>query len=42
METRDEDLGCPPDMPPVEVQTEGEGTLECVAEEGHEEYPFWP
>lgn len=27
---------------PGEVQTEGEGTLECVAEEGDEEYPFWP
>lgn len=44
MEIRDDDLGCPPGLPPRpgEVQTEDEGTLECVTEEGDEEYPFWP
>lgn len=44
LETRDADLGCPPIMPPRpgEVQTEDEGTLECVTEEGDEKYPFWP
>lgn len=43
VETKDEDLGCPPGMRPRpgEVQTEAEGTLEWVAEEGGE-YLLWP
>lgn len=42
METRNKDLDRPPGMPPRlgEEQSEGEGALECVVEEGGEECKF--